>query len=91
MDHPSIPNVLGENSGRDLIPFKTISHTVGASEIDPVALAVFHTETTNQDLTIEYADGTTVTVANVPEGYEVKGMIKKVTAATSATTVYLWI
>lgn len=91
MNHPDVKNPLGLNSGRDLIPFKTISHTVGASEIEPVALAVFHTESTNQDLTIEYADGTTATISNVPEGYEIKGMIKKVTAATSATTVYLWV
>lgn len=91
MDHPSTPMALGNGSARDLIPQKTISHTVGASEIKPLALGVFHTESSDQSLSITYWDDTTVTIPNVPAFYEVKGVIKKVTAATSATTVYIWV
>lgn len=89
--HPPTPNSLGYNSSREAIPFKTIAHTVGATEIEPLALAVFHTELTDQSLTIEFADGTETTIPNVPPAFEIKGLIRKVTAATDATTVYLWV
>lgn len=90
MDHPSTPMSLGKDSARDLIPQKTIAHTVGESEIKPMALGVFHAESTDQELTITFWDDTTVTIPNVPAFYEIKGIIKKVTAATSAITVYIW-